>query len=238
VTPILWIHGFPLSSAMFEPQKRIEGYRHLMPDLRGFGAAPAPDAEMSMASYARDLLNAVDADRFVLAGFSMGGYIAMELLRQAPERVAALLLLDTRETPDTEEGRASRYKQADDVAKNGIGGVVEAMLPKMVAQDAFRDEVRRIMESSSPQGVIAALKAMATRPDSTGTLRNATMPAFVIVGDRDEITPLRDAERMVSLLPNAEMAPIARAAHMANYEASEQVNNLIAAFLGRALRPQ
>lgn len=223
---------------MFEPQKRIEGYRHLMPDLRGFGSAPAPDDEMSMASYARDLLNVVDAERFVLAGFSMGGYIAMELLRQVPERIAALLLLDTRETPDTEEGRANRFKQADDVAKNGIGGVVEAMLPKMVVQDAFRDEVRRIMESASPQGVIAALKAMATRPDSTATLRSATMPAFVIVGDRDEITPVRDAERMVSLLPHAEMAPIARAAHMANYEASEQVNNLIAAFLGRALRPQ
>jgi pimeloyl-ACP methyl ester carboxylesterase len=236
VTPILWIHGFPLSSAMFEPQKRIEGYRHLMPDLRGFGSAPAPDDETSMASYARDLLDVIDEDRFVLAGFSMGGYIAMELLRHVPDRIAALLLLDTRETPDTDEGRASRYKQADDVAKNGIGSVVEAMLPKMVVQEDYRADVRRIMESASPRGVIAALKAMATRPDSTETLRNATMPAFVIVGDRDEITPLRDAERMVSLLPNAEMAPIARAAHMANFESSEQVNNLIAAFLGRALR--
>jgi len=236
VTPILWIHGFPLSSAMFEPQKRIEGYRHLMPDLRGFGSAPAADDAMSMASYARDLLSAIGEDRFVLAGFSMGGYIAMELLRQVPDRIAALLLLDTRETADTEEARANRYKQADDVAKNGIGSVVEAMLPKMVVQEEYRADVRRIMESASPRGVIAALKAMATRPDSTETLRNATMPAFVIVGDRDEITPLRDAERMVSLLPNAEMAPIARAAHMANFEASEQVNNLIAAFLGRALR--
>jgi len=106
----------------------------------------------------------------------------------------------------------------------------------MVVQDAFRDDVRRIMETASPESVIAALKAMATRPDSTETLRNASMPAFVICGDRDEITPIRDAERMVSLLPNAELAPIARAAHMANFESSEQVNNLIAAFLGRALR--
>jgi len=236
MVPILWIHGFPLSSAIFEPQKRIEGYRHITPDLRGFGSAPAPDGETSMATYARDVLATVDADRFVLAGFSMGGYIAMEVMRQVPERIAAVLLLDTRETPDTDEARANRYKQAEDVEKNGIASVVNAMLPKMVVQDDFRDEVRRIMESATPAGVIAALKAMATRPDSTETLRTATMPAFVIVGDRDEITPVRDAERMVSLLPNAEMAPIARAAHMANYEASEQVNNIIAAFLGRALR--
>ncbi|HJW92094.1 MAG TPA: alpha/beta hydrolase [Thermoanaerobaculia bacterium] len=232
---IVWIHGFPLSSAIFEPQRRIDGYRHVMPDLPGFGATPSVDAT-SMASYAQHVLDAIDVDRFVLAGFSMGGYIAMELVRQVPERIETLLLLDTREVPDTDKGRANRLRQADDVAKNGIGGVVEAMLPKMVAQDGFRDAVRRIMESSSPQGVIAALKAMAARPDSTETLRNATMPAFVVCGDRDEITPMRDAERMVSLLPHAELAPIARAAHMANYEASEQVNNLIAAFLGRALR--
>ena len=232
---IVWIHGFPLSSAVFEPQRRIAGYRHVMPDLPGFGATP-PVAEASMASYARFVLDAIDVDRFVLAGLSMGGYVAMELVRQVPDRIEALLLLDTRETPDTDEGRANRLKQAEETAKNGIGGVVEAMLPKMVVQDAYRDAARRIMESSSPQGTIAALKAMAARPDSTETLRNATMPAFVIAGDRDELTPMRDAERMVSLLPHAELAPIARAAHLANYEASEQVNNLIAAFLGRALR--
>ena len=189
-----------------------------------------------MASYARNVLDAVDAGRFVLAGFSMGGYVAMELLRQVPHRIAALLLLDTRETPDTEEGRANRLKQADDVARNGTRNVIESMLPKMVAQDSYRDAVRKIMETASPQGVIGALKAMASRPDSAGTLRKTTVPAFVICGDRDEITPMRDAERMVSLLPNAELAPIARAAHMANFEAHEQVNDLIAAFLGRALR--
>ena len=100
---------------MFEPQTHVAGYRHLRPDLRGFGNAPAPEGDMSMASYARDLLASIDADRFVLAGFSMGGYIAMELLRQVPERIAALLLLDTRETPDTEPPRNL-------LSPNGIGG--------------------------------------------------------------------------------------------------------------------
>ncbi len=224
---------------MFEPQKRIAGYRHLCPDLRGFGSAAPPAGETSMASYARDLLAYLDqenVERCVLAGFSMGGYVAMQLLRDAPQRFAALLLLDTRETADTEEGRANRLRQAEEVARSGTKSVIDAMLPKMVAQESFRDEVRRIMETASPDGVIAALHAMASRPDSSETLRNAQLPAFVIVGDRDEITPPRDAERMVSLLPNAEMAPIARAGHMANFEASEQVNNIIAAFLARAFR--
>jgi pimeloyl-ACP methyl ester carboxylesterase len=116
--------------------------------------------------------------------------------------------------------------------------VVEAMLPKMVAQEAYRDALRTIMETSTPDGVIAALHAMASRPDSADVLRQTQVPAFVICGDRDEITPMRDAERMVSLLPHAELAPIARAAHMAHFEAAGQVNDLIAAFLGRALRNQ
>jgi len=87
--------------------------------------------------------------------------------------------------------------------------------------------------------VIACLKAMAARPDSADTLRNAAVPALVVVGDRDEITPPRDAERMVSLMKQAEEAPIAKAAHAANFERPEQLNPLIHAFLFRhVLRPQ
>jgi pimeloyl-ACP methyl ester carboxylesterase len=169
----------------------------------------------------------------------LGAYLVSLFLRNGRSRVAALLLLDTRETPDTEEGRAARFKQADEVAKNGIGSVVEAMAPKMAIGPESRAQIRKIMEESSPEGVIAALKAMAARPDSTETLRNAKVPALVVVGDRDEITPPRDAERMVSLLAHAEEAPIAKAAHAANFERPEQLNPLIHAFLFRhVLRPE
>ena len=159
----------------------------------------------------------------------------MQLLRDAPSRVAALLLLDTKETPDTAEGKAGRLKSAEDVAKNGTKSVIEAMAPKMVVREPLRDVVKHIMQSATPAGVIAALKAMAERPDSTATLRDANVPALVIVGDRDEITPVKDAERMVSLMKQAELAPIANAAHLANFEAPAQVNDLIPAFLARYL---
>jgi 3-oxoadipate enol-lactonase len=236
--PILWIHGFPLSSAVFAPQTRIQGYRHIRPDLRGFGATPPPEGEMSMAGYARDLLDVMDRldiERAVVAGLSMGGYVAMQILRDAPQRVAALLLLDTRETPDSAEGRAGRLKSARDVAANGIGNVVESMVPKMVVREPLREVVRHIMQTSSPAGVIAALEAMAARPDSTETLRETDAPALVIVGERDALTPVSDAERMASLMKSAELAPIANAAHLANFEAPAQVNDLVPAFLARYL---
>ncbi len=236
--PIVWIHGFPLSAAVFAPQTRIQGYRHIRPDLRGFGATPPPTGAMTMADCARDVVDVLDRlaiDRAVIAGVSMGGYISMQILRDAPERVAALLLLDTKETPDSEEGRAGRYKSAEDVEKNGTKNVVESMLPKMVVRESLRDVVRHIMQSATPAGVIAALRAMAARPDSTETLRNADAPALVIVGQDDVITPVADAERMVSLMKQAELAPIANAGHLANFEAPAQVNDLVPAFLARYL---
>jgi 3-oxoadipate enol-lactonase len=234
--PIVWIHGFPLSSKVFEPQASIEQFRHIRVDLRGFGKTPPSDGETSMQSYARDVLDVMDKeniDRAVIAGISMGGYVVMQLLRDEPERVAALLLIDTRETPDTEEGRATRFKQAEDVAKNGIGSVVDAMVPKMCIEPESRAAIRKIMEESSPEGVIAALNAMAARPDSAETLRSATVPTLIVVGDRDEITPPRDADRMMSIMRHAEEAPIAKAAHCSNFERPEQLNPLVHAFLYR-----
>lgn len=240
--PIVWIHGFPLSSAVFERQTSIAGFRHIRPDLPGFGRTPPDGTDASMESYAREILAMLDEkkiDRAVIAGLSMGGYIAMQLLRDAPQRVAGLLLIDTRETPDTEEGRAGRLKSVADVEANGIGSVVESMLPKMTYSESLQPEVRAIMETSSKEGVIAALKAMASRPDSSHTLRNAHVAALVVVGDRDVITPPSDAERMVATIPKAEMAPLARAGHLSNYEGAQQLNPIITAFLARhVLRPE
>jgi pimeloyl-ACP methyl ester carboxylesterase len=241
--PIVWIHGFPLSSAMFEPQTHIEGFRHIRPDLPGFGQTPPRGRDESMQSYARAVLDVMDEkriDRAVIAGFSMGGYVAMQILRDTPERVAALLLMDTRETADSDEGRAGRYKQIAAVEESGsIASVVDAMLPKMVFSEELQPRVRAIMETSSVDGTIAALKAMATRPDSAETLRNVDVAALVVVGDRDVITPPADAERMVAMIAKAEMAPIARGGHLANFERPMQLNPLITAFLARhVLRPE
>jgi pimeloyl-ACP methyl ester carboxylesterase len=232
MTAIVWIHGFPLSPAMFTKQLTIGGYQHVAPDLRD-------PALTSMSDYSRAVQRFLDdekIDQAVFAGFSMGGYITMQLLRDIPQRFKAMILIDTRETPDTDEGRAIRYKQIDDVRSSGsTESVVDAMLPKMVHHDSQRPSVREIMASASPEWVISALTAMATRPDSAETLRNANIPALVFVGDRDTITPSSDAERMVAMMKDAELAPIAGAAHMANYERPDQVNHIIEAWLDRKL---
>ena len=231
---IVWIHGFPLSSEVFAAQRSIEGVRHVMPDLPGFGNAPAesggePPHSKSIDDYARFILDQTAGD-FYAAGLSMGGYIALALARLAPERLKGLILLDTRETPDTAEARKGRYDTIEKVREEGVEPVVESMLPKMLTANAppeMRERVRQIMSTSSREGVIAALRAMAERPDSSPLLPSINVPVLIIVGEEDSITPPVDAERMANALPKATLVKIPGAAHLANVEKAADVNAAI-----------
>jgi 3-oxoadipate enol-lactonase len=236
-TPVVWIHGFPLASSIFEPQLAIRGVRHVMPDLPGFGQSRPDGRELTIDDYAHlmlDLLDTRGLDRAVFAGLSMGGYICLALARIAPQRLRALILIDTKETADTDEARKGRYDSIEKVRKNGVQPIVDSMLPKMLtgaAPQEMRERVREIMTSSSREGVIAALTAMARRPDSTGVLPRVNVPTLVLVGEQDTITPPADAERMSKAIPRARLVRIADAAHLSNYEQAAEVNRVCGAFV-------
>ena len=231
---IVWVHGFPLSSAVFS--KQPPGFA---PDLAGFGSAPAPDTQYSMDDYARDVLAAMDAqgiERAVLAGLSMGGYVCFAMARLAPERIRGVILIDTRETPDTDEQKKGRQDTIIQVREQGTTVVVESMLPKMLTPSAppeLVNDVRRIMLTSSPLGVITALKAMAERPDSSDVLTKLDVPALVVAGDQDPITPPSEAKRMAGKLKNASAVTIQGAAHLSNFEQPDAFNEAVESFLKR-----
>lgn len=240
-TPILWIHGFPLSSRVFEKQLAIEGVRHLMPDLPGFGRTP-PEPVGGIDDYARLLLAELDRariDRAVFAGLSMGGYILLGIARVAPQRIQGAILIDTRETADTADAKKGRYETIEKVKKEGIGGVVDSMLPKMLTKNAppeLVDEAETIMSSSTSEGVITALKAMAERPDSSAALRMIRVPTLVVVGADDTITPPADAARMSAALSDARTVIIPGAAHLSNLEQPEVFNEAVTKDLLARLR--
>jgi 3-oxoadipate enol-lactonase len=231
---IVWIHGFPLTSDIFAKQPR-----GLAPDLAGFGATPPPQREYWMDDYANNILAAMDKQGIreaVFGGVSMGGYIAFAIARLAPERIRGLILIDTRETADTPDGKKGRYETIEKVKEKGISVVVDAMLPKMLTPSAPREiveETRRIMMRSTAEGVINALRAMAARPDSSGVLRRLNVPMLIVAGDQDSITPPSDAERMGRLASNATVVTIERAAHLSNLEQPEQFNEALESFLSR-----
>ncbi len=231
---IVWIHGFPLSAGVFRRQYSIEGVRHIAPNLPGFGGTPARAIE-SLDDYARFILAELDRQqiqRATFAGLSMGGYICFAVARLAPRRVERLILIDTRETPDTPDARKGRYDTIEKVKGEGIAPVVESMLPKMLTPSAPRelvDEVRSIMSESSPEGVIAALRAMAERPLST----MPDVPTLIVVGEEDSITPPADAERMARAARNARLMRIAGAAHLSNVEQAARFNAAVGGFVKR-----
>lgn len=196
---------------------------------------PELPALHSMDDYARFVLEQ-HSGTFIAAGLSMGGYIAFAIARLAPERLQGLILLDTRETADTAEARKGRYEMVEKVRAQGVDPVVESMLPKMLTPNApaeMRERVRTIMSSSSPDWAIAALGAMAERPDSSPLLPSIKVPALIVVGEEDTITPPADAERMAKAIPNATLVKIPNAAHLANVEQSGKVNAAIEAFADR-----
>lgn len=227
---ILWLHGFPLSSAIFDDQRAIPGVRHLMPDFLALS---------SMDDYARFALGVLDehgVERAIFAGLSMGGYVCFAAARLARERIDGLILLDTREMADNADARLGRYESIEKVKRDGVGPVVESMLPKMLTDGAPAEmvaRVRSIMMASSPEYVIGALEAMAERPDSSELLPSLDVPALVIAGAEDPITTPADAERMARLLPNARAVAIANAAHLANVEQAVTVNREIESYLNQ-----
>ena len=221
MSTILWLHGFPLTSQIFEKQRAIRGFDHLVPDL------PALESMDDYARFAIAQLDARGIEKATIAGLSMGGYICFAVWRLFRERVNGLILIDTRETADTEEARKGRYDSIAKVEREGVAAVADAMLPKMVAAEELKPRVREIMMSASPEFVKAALRAMATRPDSSTLLPAIDVPTVILVGEEDKITPPADAERMANAIPNARLVKVAGAAHLSNFEKPGEFNAAI-----------
>ena len=169
---VLLLHAFPLHAAMWRPQiDALAGrYRVLAPDLRGFGGTPVGAGPSTMAGLAGDvraLLGHLGVANAAVVGLSMGGYVAFELLRQAPELVRALVLADTRAGADDPAGRAGREAFAESALTHGLGWVAEAMVPRLLrepAEPALAGLVRGLIGGGTPAGVAAAQRGMAQRP--------------------------------------------------------------------------
>ncbi len=228
---IIWIHGFPLNSQIFDGQKAIRGAEHKMPNLPGFGDRRQTTIK-GIGDYAKFILDSSPKEA-IFAGVSMGGYICFAIARIAPERVRGMILIDTRETADTPEARKGRYETIDKVEKEGIKPVVDSMLPKMVLNESLKPKVRAIMESCTKEGIIAALRAMAERSDSSDLLPRISAPTLIVVGEKDPITPPPDSERMKNAMPNASLLKIPNAAHLSNMEYPDVFNSAVEQFLSR-----
>lgn len=176
--------------------------------------------------------------RFALAGLSMGGYVALEVMRRAPDRVAGLALLDTSARPDTEE-QSRRRRGLIALARTGkFKGVTPRLLPLLLHPARLEDPVLtgRVMAMAARIGRDAFLRqqtAILGRPDSRPDLPRIGCPAVVVCGRQDELTPLPVSQEMAGLIPGADLVVIEDSGHLSTMERPEAVNAALAAWLGR-----
>jgi 3-oxoadipate enol-lactonase len=242
-TPLLLVHGFPLDHTMWQGQLDglAETCRVIAPDLRGFGASSVIAGTATMAQMADDLAALLDllaiTERVVFCGLSMGGYVAWQFALRHPQKLAKLILCDTRAVADSAEVAAGRLKSTEKVLKEGASVVAEAMLPKLFAPDTAKSQPAiveatwQVMLRTAPEGIAAALRGMAERPDVTAQLGQITVPALVICGEHDGIAPPAEMRGIAQQLPAGKFALVQNAGHMAPLEQPTAVNAAIREFL-------
>lgn len=234
---ILLIHGHPFNHTMWGPQAEFlkSEYRVVAPDLLGYGKSPLPQGtrETRLETFAADNLALADVlgiRKFVLVGFSMGGQVVLEMFRQAPQRIEALLLADTFSGLDSPERRQWRFDMADRLEREGMAGYAKEEFRKMITPanaEQFPEVAAHVMEmmiTTPPSGAAAALRGRAQRGDYTPMLRDIRVPTLVVVGSEDVYTPVVMAEQLRDGIPGAELAVIQGAGHMPNMERPDAFN--------------
>lgn len=228
-TPVVLLHAFPLSRVIFERQRNdlAAGYHVVTPDLRGFGESPLGEEGPSLDLMADDvaaLLKNLGLERAVVGGLSMGGYVAMAMLRRHPQMISGLLLIDTKASADTPEARDNRLRIAEQVLQEGTA-VLQPMTDQLLGRTTRAErpgvvaEVRRWLDQAAPEAVAWAQRAMAERPDSFATLAGHDIPAAVVVGEEDTLSPPDDAAAMAQAFPREAVTyVIPRVGHLSTVE--------------------
>ncbi|TNF17950.1 MAG: alpha/beta fold hydrolase [Rhodobacteraceae bacterium] len=228
MTPLVLLPGMMCDARLFAPQ--IAAFS----GSRAVHCAPI-GAHDTVAALAEAVL-AHAPPRFALAGLSMGGIVAMEVLRQAPERVAGLALLDTNPKAEVDEVRARRIPQMEKVRAGNLAAVMrDEMKPNYLTDGPRRAEILDLcMEMAlglGPEVFVNQSKALASRPDQQETLRSYTGPALVLCGRDDALCPVARHELMHGLIDGSTLSIVENAGHLPTLEQPEHTTAALAAWL-------
>jgi len=231
-TPLVLLHGYPFDHTMwekvvakFEPDRRF-----LTPDLRGFGVEIGP-AEPSLELMAEDVAQQLSGEA-VVAGFSMGGYVALALAEKHPELIASLALINSQAAADTDEVRQGRRMMIEKVRKEGTRAATDAATPKLFAYP--REELTlyalKGTERADVAGITWALEAMARRSDRTPVLQRLGKPILIVHSTEDKFIPVMRARDLAASV-KAKYVEIEGAGHCTPLEAADKVAAAIKDFV-------
>jgi 3-oxoadipate enol-lactonase len=239
---ILFVHGFPLDKSMWLHQLNAfkTDFRVIAPDLRGHGETTIGDQAFSISLFADDLIGLMDAlelEKVILCGLSMGGYTALNAVLRFPERFSALILTDTSCKADTPEAREKRMQTIMDIEQNGVEKYADESLKRLFAPESLvyktdeTEAVRNMILNTTKNSLFNSLKALASREESCSKLSMINIPTLVITGQSDIITPPEIAEFMHQHLPDSRLHLLEDAGHMSNMENPDGFNEQLWMFL-------
>ena len=242
---IVFLHGFPFDHSMWQDAVQYLGdaYHLVFPDLRGFGKTQLPVSSVTtMSQFADDVAALADsmADgtspnaKIVVCGLSMGGYVAMHFAKKFGDRLAGLILCDTKSQADSEAAATNRKRRADALPENGLPALADAMIPNLFAPqtaETVREKVRQMILRQPIDGVAAADRGMAERPDTTEWLTEITCPTLVVCGKHDVISTVDEMKDMAERIPNAHLSTISNAGHLTPLESPAEFYQTVKIFL-------
>lgn len=240
MTALLLVHAFPVDASMWDDQVGALGDEVdiVAPSLPGFGGTPAVGDILTMdtaADFVAGELDRAGVERAVVCGLSIGGYVAFSLWRRHRNRIAGLILADTRAEPDDHTGKDRRRAVAEKARTEGSGAIADNPPPLLSdhAAPELWDRIKESIRRQPGEAIAAASLGMAERPDSRPILPEIEVPTAVVVGSEDAITPPPMSEAMAQAMPAADLAVIQGAGHLSNVEAPAEFVTTVRDLLAR-----
>lgn len=242
-TPIVFLHSFGHNKTLWFPQLTHfleRGYRVLAPDMPGHGDSTFDRAHHTVDLIAQsyvELLGTLGLQRVILAGISMGGYIALRMWARKPELVAALVLSNTKAERDSDEIVARRRAQIASIRQNGLAEFIRTGAPRRLSPKTLEhrpwvlDSITMMNFTVSAEANAATLEAMATREDDTATLATINVPALITSGSDDIFIPKTSAGVLKDGIRHSQLHVIQDTGHVSNLEDPTGYNQVMDAFL-------
>jgi 3-oxoadipate enol-lactonase len=240
--PIIFLHGFPFSKAMWEVQINFlkTSTRVIAYDIRGFGKSRDEESSLSIDLFSDDLIKFMDhlsIEKAVVCGLSMGGFISLNAIKKFPSRFEALILCDTQCIADTADVKKNRYKAIEQIEADGVTDFNEGFIQKVFHKDSFInkkelvEKLRSVVFSNSKHIISTGLRALAERSETCSILSGISIPTLIICGREDEVTPLAQSEFMHKNIKGSILRVIDHAGHVSNLEQPLEFNKHLINFL-------
>jgi len=239
--PLIFAHAFPLNSKMWQNQTGFfkDKFRVITYDVRGLGESKSVNNQFTMEKYADDLLSLIEylkLEKVFACGLSMGGYIILRGYIKHPEKFRGIILSDTKAERDDDTALINRSNVISSLLNGKRNEFTSAFLTKLINKKSYNNPeiknfLENIMKENSDEGICGAQLALGTRTNSVDFLKTFNVPALILVGEDDELTPPPFAETMHKLISGSEMKIIKNSGHLSNIENPDMFNSFVMEFL-------